>query len=115
MKKAFVIVALLMLVSSISYAAECSPCADLKSGDAAKACGARLCNGACNAVLGWTEIFFRPGKVACEGGNLVVGFFRGIGYAITRTVVGVVEVATFWTPGESIVTVDGCPVCAYKK
>lgn len=114
MKKVVMLVALLMLVSSLSYA-ECGPCADLKSTDTTKACGARLCNGACNAVFGWTEIFFRPGKVACEGGNLVVGFFRGLGYALKRTVVGVVEVATFWTPGDSIVTVDGCPLCAYKK
>lgn len=113
MKKVLLIAAILLLSASLAFA-ECACCKNQKSDDMTKAWGGRLCSGLCNATLGWTEIFFRPGKVAAEGGNLIVGFFRGVGNAITRTAVGVVEVATFWTPGESVVTVDNCPLCAYK-
>jgi putative exosortase-associated protein (TIGR04073 family) len=113
MKKVLVVLTLSIFVASMAYA-ECVFCRNIKSDDITKAAGARLANGLCNATLGWSELFFRPGKVAAAGGNAVVGFFRGIGYALTRTAVGVVEVATFWTPGTTIGALEDCPICAYK-
>lgn len=114
MKKIVVLVVALMFAASLAYAADCSLCGKLKSGDTVNAYGARLCNGLCNGLLGWSEIFFRPGKVAAAGGNPISGFFGGLGNAIIRTGYGVVEVVTFWTPGESIVKIKDCPLCAYK-
>jgi putative exosortase-associated protein (TIGR04073 family) len=108
---AFVIV---VFCATAAYASDCGMCANLNDGDIMTVCGARLCSGACNALLGWSEIFFRPGKVVAEGGNPLVGFFRGLGNAVARTVVGMVEIATFWTPGDSVVKMADCPVCAYK-
>ena len=113
MRKVLVILAVLVFAASFAYA-ECMVCGNLKSDDVTRTVGSRLGNGLSNAAFGWTEIFFRPGKVVAEGGNPLVGFFRGIGNAIARTAGGVVQVATFWTPGESVVKIDDCPMCAYK-
>ncbi len=118
MKKMLFVLIILVLAASSAYAAvgttECKVCGDLKSDDMGKLCGARIIHGLTNAVLGWSEIFFRPGKAASEGGNLVTGFFTGLGNAIARTGGGVVETVTFWTPGDSVLTIDNCPLCAYK-
>lgn len=113
MKKIVLVLLVLVFAASCAYA-ECSVCKNLQSKSAVNICCSRIGNGLSNGLLGWSEIFYRPGKTVAEGGNLVVGFFRGIGNAITRTVVGVVEVATFWTPGDSVVKMDDCPLCAYK-
>ena len=114
MKKVALVLMIAIFAAASAYAAECKICGNLKSDDMAKVYGSRLGNGLGNAAFGWTEIFFRPGKVAAEGGNPIVGFFRGIGNAIARTAGGVVEVATFWTPGESVIMMENCPLCAYK-
>jgi len=114
MKKVLIVLAILVFASSLACAAECKLCANMKSDDMAKVYGSRLCSGVVNTAFGWTEIFFRPGKVVAEGGNPIVGFFRGIGNAITRTAVGAIEVATFWTPGKAVAGLEDCPLCAYK-
>ncbi len=114
MKKIVVVVALIMLAASLAYAADCKVCGNLKGSDISRTWGARLGNGICNTAFGWTEIFFRPGKVVAEGGNPIVGFFRGIGNAVTRTGIGAVEVATFWIPGKTVAELEDCPLCAYK-
>ncbi len=114
MKKIALVVLVLIFASSLAYAAECKVCGNLKSKDMTKLYGARLCNGIGNVAFGWTEIFFRPGKVVAGGGNPLVGFFRGLGNAVARTGAGAVEVATFWTPGDSVVLIEDCPLCAYK-
>lgn len=103
----------LLLVASCAYA-ECMACRNLNSDSATNVVGARLCNGVCNTAFGWTEIFFRPGKVVSAGGNPIVGFFRGLGNAVARTGLGAVELVTFWVPGESLVKIDDCPLCAYR-
>jgi len=113
MKKMLMVVAVLLLSASIA-SAECQMCSNLKGADMQKTWGSRLGSGLCNVAFGWTEIFFRPGKVVAEGGNPIVGFFRGVGNAITRTGAGAVEVVTFWTPGESVASLDTCPFCGYK-
>src|SRR3989338_5762988 len=105
MKKLLIVAIVLLLSSSLAYA-DCMACKNLKSGDMGSVYGARIGNGLSNALLGWSEIFFRPGKVAAEGGNPIVGFFRGIGNAITRTAGGVIEIATFWTPGDSVAMME---------
>jgi len=115
MKKIAVILAALIFAASFAYAAECNICANMKSDDASKCWGSRLGNGLCNLLLGWSEIFYRPGKVVAEGGNGLVGFFRGVGNALTRTGIGAVEVVTFWTPGATVCQMSDCPLCAFKK
>lgn len=114
MKKMVVILAILVFLASLAYAAECKVSENLKSDDMTKVYGARLVNGIGNVAFGWTEIFFRPGKVVAEGGNPVVGFFRGLGNAVTRTVLGASQVATFWIPGKAVAEIEDCPLCAYK-
>lgn len=118
MKKLLLLAIVMFFAASFAYAAEegkaCGACSNLQSEDMIQRYGARLCNGVCNMALGWSEIFFRPGKVVTAGGNPIVGFFRGLGNAITRTGGGAVEAITFWTPGDSVVKIDDCPVCAYK-
>ena len=115
MKKVLVVLAVLMFTASLAYAAECKICSNLNSDDPAKVGGSRIGNGLANGLFGWTEIFFRPGKVSAEGGNPIIGVFRGLGNAITRTVVGATEVVTFWTPGESVASMPDCPLCAYSS
>jgi putative exosortase-associated protein (TIGR04073 family) len=117
MKRLLLLVVVMVFAASFAYAAEgksCGACSNLQSDDMVQRYGARVCNGLCNAALGWSEIFFRPGKVVSAGGNPVVGFFRGLGNAISRTAAGAVEIVTFWTPGDSVVKIDDCPICAYK-
>lgn len=119
MRKVLLLLVIMIFAVSCGYAADekaagCWSCANLKSDNIHTVYGARLCNGVSNAVLGWSEIFFRPGKLVAAGENPVVAFFRGLGNAIGRTGTGMVEVATFWTPGESVVKIDDCPICAYK-
>jgi putative exosortase-associated protein (TIGR04073 family) len=115
MKRVALIAVVIVALAAASAYAECKMCSNMKDSNMMNVMGARLCNGACNALLGWSEIFFRPGLVAAEGGNIIVGFFRGLGNALTRTAVGVVEVATFWTPGDAVAGMSDCPVCSYKK
>lgn len=114
MKKLLFVLLILTFAVSFSYAAECKICGNLKSDAVQNLWGARLCNGIANTAFGWTEIFFRPGKVVAAGGNPIIGFFRGLGNAITRTGAGAVELVTFWTPGESVQVINDCPLCAYK-
>lgn len=113
MKKALVVLVALLFVASAAYA-ECACCKNVKSDEIGKAWGGRICSGLCNGLLGWSEIFFRPGKVMAEGGNAFVGFFRGLGNAVERTCGGALELVTFWTPGKSAVVMEDCPLCTYK-
>lgn len=116
MKKILLVMAVVIFTASYAYAAQqCQACGNLKADEPMKAWGSRLGNGLSNTLLGWTEIFFRPGKVVAAGGSPMVGFFRGLGNGLARTGGGVVQVLTFWTPGESVVRLDDCPLCAYCK
>lgn len=113
MRKILLIAVIIVFAASFAYA-ECKMCSNLRSNNVTKVWGARLCSGLCNTALGWSEIFFRPGKVVAEGGNGVVGLMRGLGNAVGRTIGGAVEVVTFWVPGDAVVLVEDCPICAYK-
>ena len=115
MRKVLMVVLVVLMTSSFAYAmTDCKVCENLKSGTPATAIGTRLVHGIANAGFGGTELFFRPGKVSAGGGNPIIGFVQGIGNTVMRTGVGVLEVATFWVPGDPIVTMESCPLCAYR-
>ncbi len=118
MRKVLLLLFVVVLAVSCAYAAEeksgCWACSNLKSDNIHTVYGARICNGLSNTALGWSEIFFRPGKLVSAGENPVVAFLKSLGNAIGRTGAGVVELVTFWMPGESVVKIDDCPICSYK-
>lgn len=68
MKKIILVVAILVFATSMAYAGEgCKACCNLKSDNMQTLWGGRICNGLSNVAFGWSEIFFRPGKVAAGG------------------------------------------------
>mgnify|MGYP001593866364 CR=1 FL=1 len=79
--------------------------------------GTTLMRGATNTVFGWTEMILQPVAEANEGGNLLTGIGKGVGYSVKRTAVGIGELLTFWTPkdkrGSAPLTKD-CPICMTK-
>jgi putative exosortase-associated protein (TIGR04073 family) len=60
----------------------------------------KLSRGLQNGTLGWTEIVARSqAEVQANGPRgLVKGLLEGISHGTIRTVTGVAEVATFWSP-----------------
>ena len=62
--------------------------------------GEKLGRGLQNGMLGWTEMVTRPQAAVQEHGatGLVKGLLDGISYGTIRTLTGVAEVATFWSP-----------------
>ena len=54
--------------------------------------------GAANTLLGWTEMIRQPAQEAKAGGNVLTGIAHGVGSGVTRTLAGVGDVLTFWTP-----------------
>ncbi len=77
-----------------------------KSNDYGTATGAKLVRGVSNAAFGWTELFFRPGKLIAQGDNPVVAGLKGVGNSISRTVVGALEAVTCFVPGNSVEVLD---------
>lgn len=75
----------------------CSKANDPSANYAEKA-GHTLLRGTLNATLGWTEMILQPAKEAKAGGNVLVGVANGIGGSVTRTLSGLAEMFTFWTP-----------------
>src|SRR5574341_2165724 len=62
--------------------------------------GTKLTRGVVNATTGWVEV---PKQTALGGQEtgvpgLVGGLFKGVALGVTRTVVGGLDVATFWAP-----------------
>ncbi len=94
---------ILFVASSPAFAEErqlcpiCLKANDPKSSYQEKG-GNTLLRGALNASLGWTEIIRQPAQEAKEGGNLLVGLAKGVGQGLTRTLTGLGEIFTFWTP-----------------
>jgi hypothetical protein len=75
--------------------------------------GNTLARGALNFGLGWTELMRQPGKAAREGKNVFHGIANGIGFSTRRTLRGLGELLTFWTPkmgGEYIHFSKDCPI-----
>ena len=79
--------------------------------------GSTLVRGAANAALGWTELISEPVHEAKSGGNVFVGIGKGVGLTVTRTLSGLGEVLTFWTPkvnNRYLEFAHDCPVCMRK-
>lgn len=80
--------------------------------------GTTLVRGAANTLLGWTELIRQPVDEAKAGGNVLVGIGKGVGQGVKRTLAGVGEVVTFWTPkinNEYIHFASDCPICMTKQ
>ena len=60
--------------------------------------GNTLARGALNAFFGWTELIRQPAKTTKEGGNVFTGVANGVGQGALRTLSGLGELFTFWTP-----------------
>ena len=76
--------------------------------------GATLARGVLNTAFGWTELLVEPTAEVNAHGNLVVGVGKGIGYAVTRTALGIGELLTFWAPKDgknTVPLVTDCPIC----
>ncbi len=73
-----------------------------------------LGRGAANALFGWTELIRQPAQEAKAGGNVLVGIGKGVGQGVLRTLAGVGEALTFWTPkvqDRYLHFATDCPVC----
>ena len=94
----------------------CPICASASSETAsysAKA-GTTLVRGSANTLLGWTELIRQPVEETKAGGNVLVGIGKGVGQGVMRTVEGIGELLTFWTPkvhDHYVHFAKDCPVC----
>ena len=80
--------------------------------------GSTLARGATNTLLGWTELMRQPAEEVKEGGNVLTGMAKGVGETFKRTLSGVGEVLTFWTPKTKngyIHFAKDCPICMGKQ
>ena len=57
-----------------------------------------LGRGLLNFTLGWTELIRQPAKKAREDKDVWRGIANGIGKSAVRSVRGLGEILTFWTP-----------------
>lgn len=113
--KKFVLVLLFVLVCvPLVFAATLNE--NTKSTDYGTATGSKLVRGVANVAFGWTELFFRPGKLIAQGDHPVVAVLKGIGNSVARTTVGALEVATCWVPGTSseVLAIQGNPMDVVK-
>ena len=95
----------------------CAKASDESTSYPAKA-GSTLVRGATNTLLGWTELFRQPVNEVKGGGNVVIGIGKGVGQTVKRTLAGVGEVLTFWTPkvqDSYIHFSKDCPICMGKQ
>ena len=89
-----------------------------QSGSYSSKAGYTFARGAANTALGWTELFRQPVDEAKAGGNVVVGIGKGIGATVTRTLGGLGEMLTFWTPkveGRYVHFSKDCPICMGRQ
>ena len=76
--------------------------------------GATIARGAVNTLFGWTEIMRVPAEEAKRGQNPAIGIANGIGQATSRTIAGVGDLLTFWTPKvkrDYLHFAHDCPIC----
>ncbi|MDX8411416.1 MAG: exosortase system-associated protein, TIGR04073 family [Mariprofundaceae bacterium] len=86
----------------------CNPCGGKMwpKGDYGSQVGHKFVRGLGNAATGWLEI---PKNIAIEseasnvGMGVTWGLLKGVGHTVGRTIVGVVELATFFIPNGEIV------------
>ena len=75
---------------------------------------ATLARGLTNTVFGWTEVIRRPAAEAKAGGSVLMGIGSGVTRGVTRTLGGLGEMLTFWTPRGSrgyLRFSRDCPLC----
>ena len=80
--------------------------------------GKTLVRGAANTLLGWTELIRQPAQEAKAGGNVFMGIGKGVGEGVKRTLAGVGEILTFWTPkvqDHYVHFANDCPLCMGKQ
>ncbi len=80
--------------------------------------GTTLTRGVANTVFGWTELIRQPAAEAKAGGNVFTGMAKGVGESVKRTLGGIGEVLTFWTPkvnNHYLAFSNDCPVCMKNK
>ncbi|MBI4597795.1 MAG: exosortase system-associated protein, TIGR04073 family [Candidatus Omnitrophica bacterium] len=80
--------------------------------------GSTLARGVTNTVFGWTEMLREPADEVKAGGNVVAGIGKGIAHTVTRTLSGLGEVLTFWTPKTNTGYVrfaTDCPLCMKSR
>ncbi|MBI3330549.1 MAG: exosortase system-associated protein, TIGR04073 family [Candidatus Omnitrophica bacterium] len=73
-----------------------------------------LGRGVANALFGWTELIRQPAQEAKAGGNVLVGIGKGVGQGVGRTLAGIGEALTFWTPkvqDRYLRFATDCPIC----
>jgi len=74
--------------------------------DYANDSGAKFTRGLANAATGWGEI---PKNIALETNNsnvfvgMTYGTLKGVGHTVGRTLVGALELGTFFIPSDEIV------------
>lgn len=81
----------------------------------AEKAGNTLVRGVLNFGLGWTEFILQPAHEVKSGGNVATGIAKGLGQGVMRTLGGLGEVLTFWTPkmGEDYLHfTQNCPLDA---
>ncbi|MBI4573481.1 MAG: exosortase system-associated protein, TIGR04073 family [candidate division NC10 bacterium] len=92
------IVASLMVAVAVMMAA--APALAMDAGQYAAGASTKLGRGVVNTATGWGEIPMQSALGSKEDGVLggIGGFFKGIGFAVARTLAGAFEIATFWAP-----------------
>lgn len=80
----------------------------------AEKAGSTLMRGATNTLFGWTELIRQPTNEAKAGGNILAGIANGAGQTVGRTLAGLGEIITFWTPkvnNDYVRFASDCPLC----
>jgi putative exosortase-associated protein (TIGR04073 family) len=97
MYRKHIVASLIVAVTAMTAAA---PAFAMDASQYAAGASTKLGRGVVNAVTGWGEIPKQTVIGSKEDGLLggVGGFFKGIGLAVARSVVGGFEIATFWAP-----------------
>ena len=107
------------LAAQKSEAVACPVCAKVdNSASYPTKAGHTLVRGAANTLLGWTELIRQPANEVKGGGNVFTGVAKGVGEGVKRTLGGIGEILTFWTPKikDSYLQFSGnCPICMGKK
>jgi putative exosortase-associated protein (TIGR04073 family) len=119
-----VVILSLLLAAPMAHAAEAQkpkpalpeacPICGQPSKDYGSKAGKTFARGALNALMGWTEMMRQPAVEAREGHNVVGGIGKGIRHSTQRTLAGIGELFTFWTPKGPdgyIEFANDCPIC----